>query len=285
MGDCIITRRGGGSGPKGFPDFEYTGQMSPIIDDGKVNGKQNWRIKFLTSGTLTFNKEPGSLDAFLVGGGGGGGFYDGGGGGGGYTMTNVVQLKANTPYTIEVGAGGNGSASSSETGADGGATSIVDAATGEIVVSIGGGKGGDTRPSTSSYYPIGGDGGSGGGSGGTNSNPAGTGGSDGSDGLADGYKPENVGDGQGTTTREFGDADGQLYAGGGGGGAHKTLALGGEGGGGNGSCSNGGLMAEDGETNTGGGGGGGGDYGPSYRPGAAGGSGIIILRNHREVSA
>ena len=52
------------------PQYTYTGS-STFIDDG--NG--NWRIKFLTSGTLTFtNLGTGvnGIDVFLVGGGGSG---------------------------------------------------------------------------------------------------------------------------------------------------------------------------------------------------------------------
>ena len=52
---------------KWVPLYTYTG-TSILIDDG--NG--NWRIKFLTSGTLRFAKNPGQLDVFCVGGGGAG---------------------------------------------------------------------------------------------------------------------------------------------------------------------------------------------------------------------
>ena len=76
----------GGGGGGGVPQYEYTGQ-STFIDDGSGN----WRLKFLTSGTLTLKNKI-TVDVFLVGGGGSGGkTYTGqrgvGGGGGGYTNT------------------------------------------------------------------------------------------------------------------------------------------------------------------------------------------------------
>ena len=65
----IISYFPGGSagGGTGMPEYTYTGNAS-LIDDGGGN----WRIKFLTSGTLTFTKlgnAKGGLDVFLVGGG------------------------------------------------------------------------------------------------------------------------------------------------------------------------------------------------------------------------
>jgi len=92
----------------GSPIYTYTGQ-STFIDDG--NG--NWRIKFLTSGTLTItNMASTSIDIFCVGGGGGGGSRPatgtgGGGGGGGYTTTGSSKsITLGTPYTVTIGAGG-----------------------------------------------------------------------------------------------------------------------------------------------------------------------------------
>ena len=69
MGECIIINR-----PKiitkiVLPEYSYSGD-NLLINDG--NG--NWRLKFLTSGTLVFNRIPSNLiDVFLVGGGGSGG--------------------------------------------------------------------------------------------------------------------------------------------------------------------------------------------------------------------
>ena len=55
---------GGGGGGK--PSFTYTGQYTEVDDGGG-----NWRIKFLTSGTLKLKNKI-TVDVFLVGGGGGG---------------------------------------------------------------------------------------------------------------------------------------------------------------------------------------------------------------------
>ena len=66
MGQALMVRRGATPGNP-LPTYAYTGSHT-LLDDGDGN----WRIKFLTSGTLTFLKNPGSMDLFLVGGGGGG---------------------------------------------------------------------------------------------------------------------------------------------------------------------------------------------------------------------
>ena len=217
-----------------IPSFTYTGEYA-LINDGGVN----WRIRFLTSGTFKPTTS-GSIDVFLVG--GGGGAYDpstgSGGGGGGYTATyKNIQLVANTNYTVTVGAGG--------IGADGRSTSAF----GHTV--SGGGQGRSN---------AGGAGGSGGGG------AYDGGGSDGSDGTKHNtYYPS--GKGQGTTTREFGESTGQLYAGGGAG--YNDVTYGGGAGGG----ANRMMNAAD---NTGGGAGG--DYSAGKHNG---GSGIVVIRNHR----
>ena len=85
------------------------------------------------------------------------------------------------------------------------------------------------------------------------------------------------GKGQGTTTREFGESTGTLYAGGGGaGGNGSAQAKGGSGGGGNGAWN--GNQPSSGAANTGGGGGG--MYSNLTNVGK-GGSGIVVIRNHR----
>lgn len=247
--------------------FTYTGDYV-VRKDGVV--------ELRSSGTLVFlSKEV--IDLFLVGGGGGGGnanqYYGAGGGGGGYTQTvKSASTNINTPITVNVGAGGSA-------GSAGGATSFGDTATANG--GIGGGPNGS-----------GGNGGSGGGGGDANRqtvSPAGFGGSDGGNGTRaqpDGYP----GTGQGTTTREFGEAAGKLYSGGGGGG--KTLgnfiSIGGSGGGGNGANQSYGsetmTAATSGEPNTGGGGGGGCYWDSSHRAyGASGGSGIVCFRDAVEL--
>lgn len=247
-----------------IPEFTYTGDYEIVNDaDEPITTSQgNWKIRFLTSGTLTFqalNGAENGIDVFLVGGGGGGansGYvnsenpnWGGAGGGGGYTSTaKAITVTTDTDYSITIGAGGsNGNA-----GVRGGETTAF----GESAL---GGYGGAGKAAN------GGSGGSGGGKGGKKSNDTGaysapgSGGSDGSDSSC------GTGKGQGTTTREFGESNGRLYSGGGAGGASSGggSASGGAGGGGNQNTS--------GETNTGGGGG----------NSSPGGSGIVVIRNKR----
>lgn len=256
-----------GGGVFGEDAFSYTGECLFFAED---NG--NWRLKLLTSGVLTLLRKT-KVDIFAVGGGGGGGngndgSYGGQGGGGGFTATvKAKSLAKNVSYTVTIGAGGAAHT-------PGGASSF-----GELCTAQGGwygANGGDG----------GGAGGSGGGVPGSTANTwakraGGAGGSDGSDGLTTNEIYTAVGKGQGTTTRAFGDSDGELYAGGGGGGGTwgaKSSGPGGAGGAGGGG--NGNKFRMDGlpgETNTGGGGGGGG----GHNAGGAGGSGIVILRSAR----
>ena len=210
-------------------EFTYTGSYS-LLDDGD----DNWRVKFLTSGTFTLLSSDVLINAFLVGGGAGGNGLDGGGGG--YTQTSNIMLAKNTAYTVVIGAGGAGAS-------NGGTTS-------GFGLSIIGGY-------------ANGDGGSAGGP-----RWANVAGSDGSS--------TSAGNGQGTTTREFGEAGNTLYSGGGGGGQG---GIGGAGGGGNGALDNGSDAGDNGTPNTGGGGGGG--YNASTTINGKGGSGILIIRNNR----
>lgn len=80
--------------------FNYTGNCA-VYDDGN----DNWRIKFLTSGTLTMNAEV-NIDMFLVGGGGNGAWnYPGAGG---YTKTiKGISLSNKEIYSITIGQAGN----------------------------------------------------------------------------------------------------------------------------------------------------------------------------------
>lgn len=249
----------------------YTIQLSNVIITGEEGtdyittdeGNGSWNIRILTSQSVTL-LQAGEIDVFCVG-GGGGGYW--GGGGGGYTKTSAVSVAASETYSIVIGSGGS-------RGTDGGNTTAFS-------LTANGGKG-----SSSTANSPGGAGGSGGGGCGNYSGATGgTGGSNGSDGQAGGNKTSGTftagGIGQGTTTREFGEDAGDLYAGGGGGGKANgaTFGTGGEGGG-----ANGGQSAL---PNTGGGGGGG-TYGTSssaFSDAGSGGSGIVIIRNHREVAA
>lgn len=249
-----------------LPTYTYSGSAQ-LIDDGNFN----WRLKLLTSGTLKFSylgNNVAGAQVFLVGAGGGGSSTNSnvrsGGGGGGYTMTSNATLPLNQNITVTIGAGSSG--------ARGGTSSLV-CSTAAINLSAAGGYPGVNEG-------PGGNGGSGGGGSNNANGPAGPGGSDGSDGTSgSGGGAMAGGTGQHTTTREFGEVSGALYAGGGGGGFGNSEAnrAGGAGGGGTG----GGWDAPpptNGEVNTGGGGGGNG-YGP--RIVSAGGSGIVIIRNKR----
>ena len=251
------------SSPRNTPEFTYTGDYA-IVDDNDnaisdfATWTGNWKIRFLTSGTLTFTNLNGAgngIDVFLVGGGGGGGSSGtyGGGGGGGYTKTiKAVAVHANTTYTIVVGAGG-------EKESPGGESSIFGA-------SASGGKPGAGYGSNDGK---GGDGGSGGGAYG--SNGARYGGTDGSDGEG----PDNSrGKGQGSTTREFGESSGRLYSGGGSSGQLTSVG-----------ASKPPIDETAGAPKTSppanrGGGGGGTDH-VNASTGTAGGSGIVIIRNKR----
>lgn len=220
---------GGGVEPK----FTYTG-VYKYFDDGSGN----WRIKFLTSGVFTSKRDL-LVDVFLVGGGAGGGYSplsnETPGGGSGYTTTaRSVQLAKNTPYDIIIGAGG-------ESKSNGGKSSA-----------LGSEASGGEAGSGASSSAKGGNGGSGGG--GRN---GGEGGVDGANGGG-----TNGGTGQGTTTREFGESTGVLYATGGS--SSRTSNKGASGG-----------------ENTGDGGSGG-DAG--FLAGT-GGSGIVIIRKHKEAAA
>lgn len=264
---------GEGHGTGGIPTFTYMvngvdkssdSSYVQVIDDGS----NNWRIKFLKNGTLTFTQLGGAssgIDLFLVGGGGGSG--DRAGGGGGYTKTvNSVIPTTGTSYPIVIGNGGLARA-------DGEGSSAFGS-------SVEGGKGGGN---STSGLRTGGAGGSGGG--GYSPQVFGDnvceGGSNGSSGETSG------GAGQGSTTKEFGESSGTVYAGGGAGlsqtsDSNETICTNAGGNGGGGACRGGtntdtiawaaGDSGHPGVANTGGGGGAG---------NVSGGSGIIIIRNHR----
>ena len=255
----------------------YTGDCE-VIDDSDLN----WRVKFLTSGTLTVNhEEEVIIDSFLVGGGGGGAtastpanwVYGGGGGGGGYTTTvKDLTIPTNAGIEIEIGAGGTATSgniysSTVANGGDGGTTSFG------TYASAAGGKGGTTSG-------VGGAGGSGGGGGTQYTTAIGIGGSNGSDGTK-GYSGGAGGAGQydetGINTSEFGEYttdENLIYSSGGGGGTGRP-----------GSDSSG-LDSADGAglrgANSGAGGGGGHAINAYVSSGGeAGASGVVVIRNPR----
>ena len=227
-----------------IPEFTYTGDYEIVNDSDEpiTVSEGNWKIRFLTSGTLTFtnlNGAEGGIDVFLVGGGGNGETIRGArGGGGGYTKTvKGVSIAIATPYTVTIGAS---SGTSSAFGASANGASNAD-------------------------------GGSGGGGGGSSGGTSGDGGSNGGNGTAGNVS--QGGTGQGTTTREFGESTGKLYSGGGGGSAAMAGAAGDSTAGAGAAY---GGAAKNGAANTGGGG------GAAYSGTAGrGGSGIVIIRNAR----
>lgn len=260
-----------------IPEFTYTGEYEIVNDSDEVveSSPDNWKIRLLTSGTLVFsvlNGAENGVDVFLVGGGGGGGksatnFTGGGGGGAGYTKTQKgVSVAIAAQYNIVIGAGGGPAINGGDTTAFG--------------ATANGGKAGSGKNA--------GAGGSAGGGGGYSNKAAGNGGSDGESTEKADQGGEGA-TGQGTTTCEFADVTGKMYAGGGGGGASVsnggakgTPGTGGIGGGGNGSQADVGGNAT---ANTGGGGGGGGSpAATTHKNGGSGGSGIVIIRNAREVA-
>lgn len=255
------------------PTFTYNGSHSGIISDGGYN----WKIKFYGTGTLKFTSlgnATSGIDVFLVGGGGGGqGVCSGGAGGGKTTTAKAVSVSTDTNYTITIGGGGSGAAVNSTGATSGGTTSAFGK-------SAAGGN-----PGTKNA--AGGSGGSGGGGASPDSSDweVGAGGYDGGNGGSGGNSNCTGGAGQGSTTREFAESGGTLYAGGGGGGRRynsATVAAGGAGGGGNGGVEpadeyGNGQGPTNGTNNLGGGAGG----GRAWYAGASGGSGIVVIRNKR----
>jgi len=240
---------------------------------------------FTASGTLNVSTA-GLVDILLVGGGGSGGGvsngYAGGGGGGGVrALTNVslpvgshtvtigsgasVGLSTNAnglaglgstcgPYSVAGGGAGNGNGlSGAQTAGGSGGGSGSSGIVGISIDLLSGNNGGSAASAA----------GGGGGGGATGGNASGSTGGNGGAGLANSFYDGTV-----------------RYYGGGGGGAGATGGAGGTGGGGNGAtlsgAGQGSPAAAAGTANTGGGGGGVGSGGAW--PGAAGGSGIVIVR-------
>ena len=239
---------------------------------------------FNTSGSFTPTTNL-LVDYLVVAGGGSGGTYAGGGGGAGGFKTSLggsrLSLTGNAGYTVTVGAGG---AASSGFGNNGSNSAF------SIITSTGGGGGAGNTGGT-----VGGSGGSGGGGTGTTAVAAGGAGTagEGNNGGSSGGGSGGGGGGGGAgavganaTPGGGNGGDGGVgltslisgssvyYAGGGGGaGTSGGSGSGGLGGGGKGNVYQG-VNAVAGTVNTGGGGGG--DW--VGLTGAAGGSGIVIIR-------
>ncbi len=235
-------------------DYEIVDDDDNAIPESEWATTKNWKARLLTAGTVTPTKD-GKIDVFLLGAGAGGAGvrsedgmdgvvkHPSGGGGAGYTLTDTVNVVSGTQYDIVIGAGGSGGDTTKyegSNGTDGGDTSAFG-------MTANGGKAGQAN--SVNFAGNGGNGGSGGGK-------NGAGGIDGGDGA---NASETYGKGQGTTTREFGEADGKLYATGGDTNVNPPVA---------------------GENNTGDGGDGVPGGGVS-KDGANGGSGIVVIRNAR----
>lgn len=199
------------------PIFTYSGTYEIVDDNNNVVNNEyqgnNWKIKFLTSGTLKFSNLGSittGIDVFLVGGGGGGGGMMGGGGGGGYTKTvKNKSVNIRSSYSITIGSGGAGGDGSSWNtginGKDGGLTT-------GFGFRASGGKGGINGTDSG-----GGDGGSGGkggdddpGIGFTDGEPNGGWNGNGNNGYGQKYKTGP--NGETGSTREFEESTGILYS-------------------------------------------------------------------------
>jgi hypothetical protein len=257
-----------------------------------------WYHAFTSSGTFITN-EALTANILVIAGGGGGGspWNDGGGGGGAGGLVYLTsQSLTATTYLVAVGAGGavNKQGANSQFGS--------------LTAAVGGGFGGSYNTTVN-----GGNGGSGGGTGASNSATPGSPTSGQGNAGGYGYGGASAGGGGGgagaagsNATQTFNSSGGNggagvntysswasatstgvsgYYAGGGGGGAYTGYAgeiVTGTGGAGGGGAGGGNGASEDqpaitGTANTGGGGGGAG-YKAGSLAGAAGGSGIVIIR-------
>lgn len=250
MGNLMIMPSG-----RGNPIYA---QVRIMAYSGRYKVDGTGMIRFLTSGYVEF-AEDATIDAFLVGGGASGyacatdtSGNGGNGGNAGKTATRrAIEVERGKKYQIVIGKGGEAGDAGYQ---DGGETWAFNTYA----------NGGRTT-----------DGGSGGG-GFIPQQPGGAGGSDGEDGK--GYYP---GVGQHTTTRAFGEENGELFADGGAGGT----SYGGDGFTSGGSAGGGSANPNEemnGRENTGSGGGGASWYDEGgemvhNNPGN-GGSGIVIIR-------
>jgi hypothetical protein len=269
--------------------FSINASAAITATGGTVTNVGSYRIHTFTSSGTFEVAEGGDVEYLVVAGGGGGGAVHGGGGGAGGFRTGSGFSISSGSYPITVGAGGTGGGTNSRS--PGGSNSTF-----STITSIGGGGGGTYATSPSSPLTTGGTGGSGGG-GGSGEGGSGSGGSgtpgqgnNGGNALAPGSGaicgggggagsagsnaniPGNGGNGSASSIS----GSSVTYGGGGGGGGDSRISpagSGGSGGGGAGST-NGSPVA--GTTNTGGGGGGAGYS--NQTNGAAGGSGIVIIR-------
>lgn len=187
-------------------------------------------LDITSSVKLSFSGRVTNADVFAVGGGGSGGAIacsknNNGqgavacGGAGGKTET-AFSIDTTSLLSITIGAGGAsksvtfGGVGTGTSGSAGGTTSVL-SSDGNVIVSAEGGSGGGTTEGnvlSDTFSVAGASGGSGSGAAevGNKSSIAGASGSDGASGSN--TKTESGGSGQGTTTRAFGEPDGELFA-------------------------------------------------------------------------
>jgi hypothetical protein len=275
----IRTSAGSGNQLKAGSTFSLYGIANADLGAAKATGgiitedANYWYHTFAASGTFT-PKVALSCDYLVVAGGGGGGSYrSGGGGAGGFKTGSAFSVTA-TNYSITVGAGGTaGSTSTPYQGGDG-TQSVF-----STITSAGGGGGGGAATAGKNGRA----GGSGGG--GSGNDLAGTGGAgnsgEGNNGGTGGYLVSGEGGGGGGGGASAVGATGSSSTPGAGGagtassysGLSVTYATGGIGGHGVTSSA-----PPVGTINTGNGGGGGNTGSNPNGIGAAGGSGIVIIR-------
>ena len=243
--------------------FAKTSFTAKWVDSGKAYIEE--------SRTLYVPEHLSSVDLCAIGGGGSGATETNNngvatGGAGGYLKNMFSANLGGKTLSITVGAGGE--RSQSDTGKAGGSTTVK--SNGSAILNAPGGGGGKRA---SSRNAAGADGGSG--SGGVYNNVCYDGGSDGSDGGGN-----NGGKGQGTTTREFGEASGTLYCGGGGSMnyGNGTDSAGGAGGGGDGVYGGNTSATVYGGDGTAYGAGGGAAGAYNYKYSGAGYQGVLIIR-------
>ena len=278
----------------------WTTNENVVVTESMLSGGDALFVYTDTTASFTISSES-TLGVWLlvVGGGGAGGYSQttanlkgsygagGGGGGGGLIETNGLKLASGT-YTITVGAGGPAPTKSGNNGGDGN-PSVFAGPTGSGVLfnALGGGGGAASGKAGSDGGSGGGgsynagefsggsalnDGAQGhvGGSGGAKGGGAGGGGAGGAGGpITSDYHAGQGGAGVVSAI----DGSSVIYAAGGGGGSNDYMGSGGAGDGtGNGAGTSAATSGADGR----GGGGGGGDG--KSRPGAKGGSGVVIIR-------
>ena len=267
----------------------YAGEAvnTPTVTGGTITTDGSYTIhKFTADGTLATDTAQ-DYEVLIVGGGGGGGRqYGGGGGAGGLIYIDGYAVTA-ASHSVTVGDGGAGATSASGGGSNGEDSVFMN------LTALGGGVGAsNTGQHNVNTGGSGGGGEDGAGTHGTaaqsSTNDGHSGSGFGNNGAGGGSHHGGGGGGAGTVGGTANGGDGKqydilvsgtnvYYAGGGGGGggtSGATYGTGGQGGGGNGE--NWGVTGETvGAANTGGGGGG---DGSGDSNGAAGGSGIVILR-------